>query len=1148
MSSTDRCDLEMMCSSIRRLMFAGIVIVSILLIEVPLLATSTILPDPVELVEQKSFHCESGQVESNRVRLFLGLENLVVDCMLARKPGSSARQYQNQLELYTSSGLVPTMAVYNSTNSATFLFKLNMNASSWRVNIPRNNITINTAPSPVDEWYVEFSMFHGRSMFSKKGSILDPLKGTLLDVTREPILQWTIGEEVSPRIIEAHLHHVLKLQVSQSPCAGDVAVLAPVFAPGTHTGVVLSVTDSAFTSQARWFNATKKLCSLISEVCVSGCVGIAIVDLKLTNCHLFLLTNRGLFISQDLLSPVTSPLNFTLVFIPALAQMDYSATTMWFSSHCVTDRIYFNDDTISLISNKGEAENLSSRCVYTQYPFKLWFLCQASTAEIAKNPNQRYLSFLHDRHQNTGLLLSHTKEKGAMVSVFGMEDGKTLNRRTKFPPVLLNFQPTGIFLLDNHVILYGSEVWTSLDRGSTFKWVFSLVNQVVIDALSCNAIGVVVFFTDHGQLYVMKSGLDRYAWLNETLAPTSTLLCDHMGTLMAVQLSNDQPSGIIYKTIAIDQLIEKHKMGFAKSLALQYTTAQTVLLHENAVVPPSPATIKLPTGAPVSRFTPDHRGKVIYFSKGGMMVITDVFQSHFLKGFAGAVAGEILEQFRAASLQEEPMQSHDILVKKDGLDVILELGDLDPSEGFNSSHMGKTVVSPGFSSYLITGLLSGGRALAKPTMPALIPPMVRHRNKEWLLFNSAGRDSWGMKEGPCRHAMQSLDGLRNNALVRINVREQLNFTFMAFMSDYSLSMVYHKKFMQVVLTNPVVMRVTAVHSWDKINNHMLTLTAFSHLCKKATTTVTVNIPEASLLCSASSFMFTLQNSCPEGLQIVYVSSQPISDHEWIYGDPVDEMNNTRLFTLPINYRPPSGYGVAIPCSNNIYNADPIKPRPRDFYPISKNTGRYKQCAGKRSAEECGCTDLLKVSPLAINSDCRQRVLRLIFPVTNFNITLFLRRKEHADIKLRSPYFVTITEVNNRTSWNITGTNVTPTLKKMREYFKERLNGNLYNPEGLQISLYGSELFHFKMTVIPGVVLCDLVEEVQIYVDDAPLAFPMQDLVNSMTAIVLGGLLLVAFLLHYKRVPMQTRDRLQTFFKRHQATVSPSDIMEEYEPE
>ncbi|XP_071205748.1 uncharacterized protein [Salvelinus alpinus] len=48
-------------------------------------------------------------MDSKRIRLYLGLDNLVVDCMLQKKPGISAIQYRNQLKLYTSSGFLPTM-------------------------------------------------------------------------------------------------------------------------------------------------------------------------------------------------------------------------------------------------------------------------------------------------------------------------------------------------------------------------------------------------------------------------------------------------------------------------------------------------------------------------------------------------------------------------------------------------------------------------------------------------------------------------------------------------------------------------------------------------------------------------------------------------------------------------------------------------------------------------------------------------------------------------------------------------------------------------------------------------------------------------------------------------------------------------------
>ncbi|XP_031439066.2 cation channel sperm-associated protein subunit beta-like [Clupea harengus] len=349
--------------------------------------------------------------------------------------------------------------------------------------------------------------------------------------------------------------------------------------------------------------------------------------------------------------------------------------------------------------------------------------------------------------------------------------------------------------------------------------------------------------------------------------------------------------------------------------------------------------------------------------------------------------------------------------------------------------------------------------------------------------------------------------------------------------------------MKVVLTNPNAMRVTARHYWDKANNHMLTLTVYSHICKKAMTTVIVFIPEASMLCSSTSFSFTLQNSCPEGLSIVYLPSQPISDYEWIYGEPEDDMENERLFDLPVNYRPPSQLGVLIPTSDNIYNADPSQPRPREHYPVSKTTGRYKQCAGKASVAECGCTNALKVSPLAINSDCRKRVLRMMYPLINFNITLFLRRANHQDQPLRSLYFVTVTEVNNRTSWAITGTLITPTMEKMRKYLKRSLNQPLYNPEGLQISCYGSELFHFRISVIPGVVLCDLVEEVQIYVDNPPLAFPAAYLISCMTAIALGGFMLLGFLL--KNVSPPTTSTVKAFLTRENSKVSPES---EPEPE
>lgn len=42
--------------------------------------------------------------------------------------------------------------------------------------------------------------------------------------------------------------------------------------------------------------------------------------------------------------------------------------------------------------------------------------------------------------------------------------------------------------------------------------------------------------------------------------------------------------------------------------------------------------------------------------------------------------------------------------------------------------------------------------------------------------------------------------------------------------------------------------------------------------------------------------------------------------------------------LQANYRPPSEKGIMIPTSDNIYNVDPEKPRPRNRYKISQVGG------------------------------------------------------------------------------------------------------------------------------------------------------------------------------------------------------------------
>uniref|UniRef100_W5N6L5 Cation channel sperm associated auxiliary subunit beta n=1 Tax=Lepisosteus oculatus TaxID=7918 RepID=W5N6L5_LEPOC len=1068
-------------------------------------------------LEKTHFECTTEE-HSDRIRLYLGLENLKISCYLY-DDSYNLEQQKRLLMLYTSAGLAPSMEVYNRTDSKVFAFQMSLlpNQSIWSIDIPRRNITINTAVAPVDEWYVRFSMHHGLNMFSTEGTLLDTVRA-------EPLLQWTIGEQIPPPITATLINHVVDLRVSKNPCANDVALLVPVFAP-SKSAVMLrkSFISWWLYKQLIWVKISSKL---YKHLKVKYCIGLATVDVKLTNYYLFLLTTKGLFLSQDMTSQGTGSLNFTLLDISSLTQMDYSSTTLWYSHHCLHDKANFQDDYVSLISSGTDVENKASQCLYSRDPFTEWHSC-----DISNMTSHRHVSFIYDGQQHTGIVLSYTQqEKGAKVSVFGMR-GPVLKKKARFPPVRLNFISHGMLFHPNshELYLYGSEVWSSADGGSSFSRIITLEGESVVNAVSCIHDQTVVFVTNLGSIYLSKADMGRYVKLNQSQHGVSTLYCDHLGSLIILSLHAQSPNGLNVDNIPTTSLIQHDDQSSEGALALQYTSDKTVLFHEHLPLS-SPSLVTGP-----SLFSPSHVGKVIRLSTGGSGVITQVYRRRTAEGFVAVAVAEILEGFKGERLTTEPIQRCRLTVRfANSRDFTYVLTAFSP--GFQDTHIGKTVVIPGSSSYLITGVFDSRAALALPTLPTIVPFNKTYSPGEWLLFNAMNRGAWKMMEGECRHTLQSLNNLRTNSLVYINLKEELTFSFKVVEKTLSS---WIMKLMKFTIGNPSLLKVTTAHSWDRANNHILNITAFSNFFQKGQTTVIVSIPEASLLCTSTPFVFTLQNSCPTGLRIRYIPDQVISAHDWLHGDPRDSKGVKRLIDLPVNYRPPSQLGIAIPVSDNIYNADPSRPRPREFYQISKDTGRYKQCAGKPSAAECDCTDELRLSPLVANSDCRKRVLRFMYPVTNLNITLYITRPGHKNVPLTAPEFVTVTEVNNKTNWKITGTNAVPSMLKMRDYLGSRLNSTLYNPEGLQISCFGSELFHFQIAVVPGVLLCDMVEEVQIYVDNPPLAFPAQYLINTITAVVLGGVLLAGFFLRRSKVRLPSKQSFVALLRKRSTAVAPA---------
>ncbi|XP_053126355.1 cation channel sperm-associated auxiliary subunit beta-like isoform X9 [Hemicordylus capensis] len=288
------------------------------------------------------------------------------------------------------------------------------------------------------------------------------------------------------------------------------------------------------------------------------------------------------------------------------------------------------------------------------------------------------------------------------------------------------------------------------------------------------------------------------------------------------------------------------------------------------------------------------------------------------------------------------------------------------------------------------------------------------------------------------------------------------------------------------------------------------------------TSLAVIVTQASLVCDVTTIILTLKNSCSYLKTMHYVLHVPVSASDWLSGEDQTKHNVSAvshlLKNLPVNYRPPSALGISVPLTENFYNADPSKPRMRDYFRRSKTSGRYKQCANKRNRSECGCTDNMKLSFSVAFSDCKEKVLRMKFPVSKLPLS-FTVQDESGSTNLSTPYYITVIEVNNRTNWEISGSDVTSSVIKMREYLAHKLNTTLYNPDGLTISIHGSELFHFRVSTVPAVSFCNLFDEFQIYVDDAPLAFPGQYLVISISMISIGATIFVGFVIQMYEIQL-----------------------------
>lgn len=99
-------------------------------------------------------------------------------------------------------------------------------------------------------------------------------------------------------------------------------------------------------------------------------------------------------------------------------------------------------------------------------------------------------------------------------------------------------------------------------------------------------------------------------------------------------------------------------------------------------------------------------------------------------------------------------------------------------------------------------------------------------------------------------------------------------------------------------------------------------------------------------CSFRKKEFQIVNGCPPDKRMIFEYPYSITTEDLFALNDIEDRNEIiRVFKLPTNYQPPSSYGIGIPQTPHVYNADPSRPFFHDKYLEDQTTPIFKQCKG-----------------------------------------------------------------------------------------------------------------------------------------------------------------------------------------------------------
>ncbi|XP_060037351.1 cation channel sperm-associated auxiliary subunit beta, partial [Erinaceus europaeus] len=954
-------------------------------------------------VTDNHFACANiGSLPKNKIiKLFLNMDDLIIQCFFESKSELTSKEF---LSVFTSGGLTPSLRIANSTYTSIFHFNLTLFSDRvyWLIDIPRENITQNTDLAAVDEWFVKITLQHGLNMYTTEGTLLDRL--------REPILHWQLGRPMSINEVRTLYPHVVDVKVTKCPCANDVAVFGFIL-NSTHDGVYVSLTASGLWdyNDLIWYNMTDLVYTLIEAELKE----LTLVDMVLTNHFLVILTSLGLYISGDLRYPSPGLIQLSRADFCGFERVDYVKGRLWYNERCYANKEIFEVDFVAITFERNKTLSESNTCFYSKEPFNDWVPCLTQYLKRNKSPHTTVLTFLVDAEHKTGVFLLRD-QNSVTVSVNSLKRNRPYSKPKfpifKFPvsfssPVGMVFHPRSQFLYT-----YGNQVWMSSDGGNSFYLLADFHDDIIEYTFHSFYTSDITFLSKSGMVYLTKAGLRKYSKLGSISDAIYTLYYDHMGFIHKVT-PDKFDAGTSIEAFGNSKGIfgAAPDMGFETPLAVQYITLTDMIFF--AYVPNTQPVDTIYT----KKFDTIHFGKVIQSDKIGTAYIKEILYHDSPEGFLSSVIAEVIQPFGLETLTESPCLASSLFIDEDTAPfykLSLRSRPLGGASKFQKSDEEKTVVIPGYSSFLITEVTDDENALGVPTMLQRAPKNMTFQSDSWFLHNfgqKSGR-TWKVYSRPCnywfQHDSQSLS-IQNY----VDVGKSHSFKLKVLPNKRG-SKTLGTPLLQVTVGNPNLLEVKTEGAFDYTDSYVKTVTVASRSLRRGSTSVALVIWDASTECYVTTVVQILKSSCSYLRSMHHIPSRIIPEEDWVHGIYTDKQGFNMIKTLPINYRPPSNMGIAIPLTDHFYHVDPSKPIPRNLFHKSKNSGKLKQCANVSTRAECKCTDAQKNSYSVAYSDCKEKVPRFKFPVTHYPISLEINT-ENGWVPIGMPYLVTVTEVNGR---------------------------------------------------------------------------------------------------------------------------------------